>query len=190
MKTDTMQIKITGRHVTVTNAIKDYALKKIEAIGIDFPRIIDAHVILDVEKYRHRCEVVFVCNNHIHIEAEEESDNMYASIDLCVDKLARQMRKYKTKIQRYHRHRKRPVMHVEKHILSAEGLTEHEEAEPKVIHKETFALKPMYPDEAVLQLELSPRQFLVFLNPQTEQVNVLYRRKAGNYGLIEANVPR
>jgi putative sigma-54 modulation protein len=189
MKHEKLDIAVTGRHITVTEAIKEYAQKKIEAIGIDFPKIISAHVILDVQKYRHRCEIVLACANHIHIEAEEESDNMYASIDVAVDKLARQMRKYKTKIQR-HRPKKRDIVRIEEHVLSAEGLDLHEDAEPKVIHKETFEVKPMFPDEAVLQLELSPRQFLVFLNPKTEQVNVLYRRKTGNYGLIEAAVPR
>jgi len=186
----TTNIHVTGRHVSVTEAIKGYARKKIESIGIDFPRMMDAHVILDIEKYRHRCEIILVCANHIHIEAHEESDNMYASIDLCVDKLARRMRKYKTKIQRHHRHRQQQVVHIEEMILSSEGMDQHEEAEPRLIHKETFAVKPMFPDEAVLQLELSPRQFLIFLNPNTDKVNVLYRRKNGNFGLIEANVPR
>lgn len=191
MNTSNMQVSVTGRHVSITPAIKEYAEKKLLSIGIDFPKVLDAHFILDVEKYRHRCEIVVHCTNHIHIEAHEECDNMYASIDLCVDKLARQMRKYKTKIQRHHRERKQQVVHIQEQVLSAEGMDgEIEAAEPKMIHKETFPVKPMFPDEAVLQLELSPRQFLVFLNPTTEQVNVLYRRKAGNYGLIEAAVPR
>jgi len=185
-----MQIHVTGRHVAVTEAIKDYARKKLDSIGLDFPRIIDAHVILEVQKYRQRCEVVLNCANHIRIEAEDESDDMYASIDLSVSKLTRQMRKYKTKLQRHQPHRKQKVMHLEEQVLSAEGLDEHEEAEPQVIHKETFELRPMFPDEAVLQLELSPRQFLVFLNPATDQVNILYRRKSGHYGLIEPNQPR
>ena len=105
MNTETMQIHITGRHVTVTEAMKDYACKKLESIEIDYPKAIDAHVILDVEKYRQCCEIVLVCTDHIRIEAEDESDNMYASIDLCIDKLTRQMRKYKTKRQRHHRRR-------------------------------------------------------------------------------------
>src|SRR4051812_35833123 len=133
MNTENMQIKVTGRHVAVTEPIKEYARKKLESIGIDFPKIIDAHVILDVAKYRHLCEVVLSCNNHIHIEADEESDNMYASIDLCVDKLSRQMRKYKTKIQRHHRHRKHQVVHVIEKVLSAEGMDGLEESEPQVI---------------------------------------------------------
>ena len=190
MNTQNLQIQITGRHISVTDAIKEYAKKKLESIGIDFPRVISAHVILDVQKYRQSCEFVLTCSNHIHIEASEESDNMYASIDVCVDKLARQMRKYKTKIQRHHRDRKQKVVHVEEQVLSADGFDEHEEAQPKNIHKEKFEIKPMFTDEAVLQLELSPRQFLVFMDPSTDRVNVLYRRKAGNYGLIEASVPQ
>ena len=188
MNTQNLQIHVTGRHIEVTDAIREYAQKKLESISIDFPKVMDAHVILDVEKYRHRCEIVLVCTQHIHIEAHEESESMYASIDLCVDKLARQLRKYKTKMQR-HRQRKQLVVHVNEDVLSAEGLHEREDSEPRVIHKEKFAVKPMYTDEAVLQLELSPKQFLVFLNPNTDQINVLYRRKTGNYGLIEAHLP-
>lgn len=104
MSPSNSNIHVTGRHVSVTDAIRSYAEKKIESIEIDYPRVIDAHVILDVEKYRHRCEIVLVCTNHIRIEADEESDNMYASIDVCVDKLARQMSKYKTKTQTQRHH--------------------------------------------------------------------------------------
>ncbi len=188
--TQNMLVHVTGRHVSVTEPIKEYARKKLEAIGIDFPRVIDAHVILDVEKYRHRCEIVLVCTNHIHIEASEESDNMYASIDVCVDKLTRQMRKYKTKLQRHHTHREQESFHIEEHVLSADGLGDHEESQPTMVHTEKFEVKPMFTDEAMLQLELSPRQFLVYLNPETDRINVLYRRKSGNYGLIDANVRR
>ena len=103
MNSQTTQFKVTGRHITMTNAIRDYAIQKLESIGMDFPRVIDAHVILDVEKYRHRCEIVLACTGHIHIKTHAESNDMYASIDLSVNKLARRMRKYKTKVQRHHR---------------------------------------------------------------------------------------
>ena len=108
MSSPNTNIHITGRHVSITDAIRSYAEKKIEGIEIDFPRVIDAHVILDVEKYRHRCEIVLMCTSHIRIEADEESENMYASIDLCMDKLSRQLDKYKKKIQRHHREFKQP----------------------------------------------------------------------------------
>ena len=107
MNTDNLQITVTGRHISITDAMKEYAEKKLQSIGVDFPRLLDARFILDVEKYRHQCELVVRGPNRVHLEAEAESDNMYASIDLCIDKLARQMRKVKTKTQRHRRDRKR-----------------------------------------------------------------------------------
>ena len=97
-----MEITVTGRHVTVTPAIEDYARKKIEHIHIDFPRILDAHFILEVDKFRQRAEVVLHCGNHIHIEASDTHEDLYAAIDLAVDKAERQMRKHKTRIQDHH----------------------------------------------------------------------------------------
>jgi putative sigma-54 modulation protein len=179
-------IKVTGRHISITDAIKDYAERKIEGLHLDYPRMIEAHVILDVEKYRHNAEVVLVCGNHITIEASAETSDMYASIDQVVARIAQQMRKYKTKIMRQHRPRHQKVRHIEEHVLSIdETFEEIEESEPSVIHTEKYPVKPMFVDEAVLQLEMSSRQFVVFLNAKTEKVNVLYRRKDDDFGLIE-----
>lgn len=96
-----MDITVTGRHVTVTPAIEDYARKKIEHIHISFPRIVDAHFILEVDKFRQRAELVLHCGNHIHIEASDVHEDLYAAIDLAVDKAERQMRKHKTRIQNH-----------------------------------------------------------------------------------------
>lgn len=180
-----MPIKVTGRHVSITDAMKDHAEKKIEGLHLDYPRIIEAHVILDVEKYRHSAEIVLICGNHITIEASAETDDMYASIDQVITKIAQQMRKYKTKIMRQHRPRRHEIQHVDEQVLSIEGFDDHAESEPTVIHTERYPVKPMFVDEAVLQLEMSSRQFVVFLNAKTEKVNVLYRRKSADYGLIE-----
>ena len=180
-----MPIKVTGRHVSITDAIKDHAEKKIEGLHLDYPRIIEAHVILDVEKYRHFAEVILICGNHITIEASAETSDMYASIDQVITKIAQQMRKYKTKIMRQHRPRRQEIQHVDEQVLSIEGFDDHEESEPTVIHTERYPVKPMFVDEAVLQLEMSSRQFVVFLNAKTEKVNVLYRRKKADFGLIE-----
>jgi len=180
------QIKVTGRHVEVTDSIVDYVRKKIEGLHLDYPRIIDAQVILDVEKYRHIAEVVLFCSNHITIDAKAQTNDLYASIDEAVDRIAQQMRKYKTKILRQHRPRRGEVQHLEEQVLSSAGLDEHEESEPTVVHTERYPVKPMFVDEAVLQLEMSTaQQFVVFLNAKTEKVNVMYRRKHGDFGLIE-----
>ena len=179
-------VKVTGRHVSITEAIKNYALTKVEHLHLDYPRIIEAHVILDVEKHRHFAEIILHCTNHITIEASHETDDMYASIDGVAAKTAQQMRKYKTKILRNHRPRRQSIRHIEEQVLHIEDtFHEIEESEPSVIKTERYPVKPMFVDEAVLQIEMSNRQFVVFLNAKTEKVNILYRRKGDGFGLIE-----
>ena len=179
-------VKVTGRNVSITEAIKNYSVSKVENLHLDYPRIIEAHVILDVEKHRHFAEVVLHCNNHITIEASEETDDMYASIDGVISKIARQMRKYKTKILRNHRPRRNEVRHLDEQVIALDAAFEDiEESEPTVIQTERYPVKPMFVDEALLQLEMSARQFVVFLNAKTEKISILYRRKDGGFGLIE-----
>ena len=196
-------VRITGRHLQITPAINDYVTRKIESLHLDYPKIIEAHVILEVVKYRHSAEVILVCSNHITIEACEETNDMYAAIDAAVDKICRQMRKYKTRLMKRHRPRKDIIKHLEEHVLEPEpvavdarngngngnGAADHdddgEEHHHPVVRSERYPVKPMYIDEAVLQLEMSTRQFLVFLNARTSRMNVLYRRNSGDFGLIE-----
>ncbi len=179
-------ITVTGRHLSITEAIKSYATNKLEHLHLDYPRIIEAQVILNVEKHRHHAEIILHCTNHITIEAGHETDDMYASIDGVVAKIGQQMRKYKTKIMRSHRPRRHEVQHFEEQVLDVSGFEEHEEGvEPQVIQTEKYPVKPMFVDEAVLQLEMSNRQFVVFLNAKTEKINVLHRRKDGGFGLME-----
>jgi putative sigma-54 modulation protein len=181
------EIKITGRHVAVTDAIVDYARKKVESLHLDYPRIIDAQVILDVEKYRHIAEVLLHCSNHITIDASAETSDLYASIDEAVSKIAQQMRKHKTKIMRQHRPRRGQIRMIEEQILADEVAEEPDNgSEPLVVRTEKYPVKPMFVDEAVLQLQMNTaQQFVVFLNAKSEKVNVLYRRKQGNFGVIE-----
>ncbi len=189
-------VTVTGRHLAITATINDYAQKKINGLHLDYPRIIEAHVIVEVEKYRHRAEVVLVCCNHITIEASEESPDLYASLDQVVDKVARQMRKFKTRLLRSHRPRRHEsIRYLQEQVyeadafedvapVTAKGYTE-PPPEPEVVQTEQYAVKPMFVDEAVLQMEMSSRQFLVFQNAKSDKVNVLYRRKNGDFGLID-----
>jgi len=178
-------VKVTGRHLVITDAINEHATRKIESLHLDYPKIIEAHFILGVEKYRHRAEVVLICSNHITIEACEETDDLYAAIDAVMTKIARQMRKYKTRLLRRHRPRKDDIQHLEEQVLASEPTEEDEHHEHAVVRTERYPVKPMYVDEAVLQLEMSTRQFMVFMNARNSRVNVLYRRKSGDFGLIE-----
>jgi putative sigma-54 modulation protein len=182
-----LPIKVTGRHVSVTEPIKEYAVKKVEGLHLDYPRIIEAQIILDVQKYRHLAEVILHCANHITIEATAESTDLYASLDEVMAKIAQQMRKYKTRIMRQHRPRHGEIQHVQKHILDIEGFEEHEMV-PSVLQTEKYSVKPMFLDEAVLQLEVSDRPLVVFTNAETNKINVVYRRKDKRVGLIEPTV--
>jgi putative sigma-54 modulation protein len=101
------------------------------------------------------------------------------------DKVARQMRKYKTRLMRKHRPRKDVIEHLEEQVLHPEPVEDDEHPQHPVVRTERYPVKPMYVDEAVLQLEMSHRQFLVFRNARDSRVNVLYRRKGGDFGLIE-----
>ena len=177
-----MNITITGRHLTITPAIEEYAKKRLAEIHIDFPRVLDAHYILEVEKFRQRAELVLHCGNHIHIEASDVETDLYAAIDKVVDKAERQIRKYKTRMQT-HRPRHAKLRQFDEQILTHN--LEEELGKTSHIRTEQYQCKPMFPDEAVLQLEVSDqRDFIVFLNAETEKVNVLYRRRSGDFGLI------
>ena len=182
-------VKVTGRHLHITPAISDYVTRKIEGLHLDYPKIIEAQVILEVAKYRHLAEVILVCSNHITIEAFEETDDMYAAIDAVVDKVGRQMRKYKTRLMKNHRPRKDIVKHLEEHVLESEPVEMDDDengTHHPVVRSERYPVKPMFIDEAVLQLEMAHhRQFIVFLNARSSRMNVLYRRKSGDFGLIE-----
>ena len=172
------EVKVTGRHLAITDAINDYATRKIEGLHLDYPKIIEAHVILGV----------LICSNHITIEACEETNDLYAAIDAVMDKIARQMRKYKTRLLKRHRPRKEEMRQLEETILNPEPIEEEKEDDAHghaVVRTERLSLKPMFVDEAVLQLERSTRQFVVFMNARSTRVNVIYRRKDGEYGLIE-----
>ena len=115
-----LPVIVTGRHLQITDAINDFCTKKIESLHLDYPKIIEAHFILEVAKYRHSAEVILVCSNHITIEACAETDDMYAAIDAVIDKVARQMRKYKTRLMRQHRPRKDVKTHLDEHVLRPE----------------------------------------------------------------------
>jgi len=178
-----MDITVTGRHLEITPAIREYAAKKLEHIGIDFPRVLSVHFILEVDKYRHIAEVVLHCGSHIVIEARDVEEDLYAAIDKVVDKAGRQMQKYKTRIKN-HRPRKGEAFHLDEHVLTHD--LHEDEGTHQVVRTEQFAVKPMSVDEAVLQMELAEhRHFLVFFNADASKINVLYRRKSGDFGLIQ-----
>src|SRR5258708_36916217 len=96
-------IQVTGRHVSVTEAMKEYCRRKVATLHLDYPKIIEGQVILDVQKYRHQAEAILHCSNHITIEARAECNDMHASVDQAVERFARQIRQAKTRLMEHHR---------------------------------------------------------------------------------------
>jgi putative sigma-54 modulation protein len=188
-----LPIIVTGRHVDVTEAMRDYAQKKVEGLHLDYPKIIEAKIILDVPHGhggpRHFAEIILFCANHITIEASTESADIYASIDETISKIARRMRKFKTRLLKTHRPRQATIRHLDEHVYTPEHheADAHEEMEPVIIHKENYKVRPLYPDEAITDLELSDRSFVVFMNQKNHQLSILFKRKDGDYGVVELN---
>lgn len=179
-----LPITVTGRHIDITDSIRDYALKKVEGLHLDYPRIIEAKVILDVQKNRQIAEVILFCANHITIEATTEGEDLYASIDETMAKIARRMRKHKTRLLK-NRPRAGSIRHLEEHVYSENSVeSDVEEIEPVVIHKENYRLKPLFPDEAIMELEMSELSFVLFQNEKIKKKTLLFKRKDGDYGMV------
>lgn len=170
-----MQIAIRGKGIDVTNALKDHVEKKVGKIEKFFEVPLTAQVTLNVERDRHIVEVTVPING-LYIRGEEATGDMYASIDLVVDKLEKQIEKYKTRIARKLRGGE---------ARESGGADFGATGEPKVVKTKRFSVKPMSVEEAVMQMNLIGHDFFVFSNAETKQVNVVYRRKDGNFGLIE-----
>ena len=184
-----LPIIVTARHMEVTDAIREYAHKKIEGLHLDYPRIIEAKVVLDVQTHhRHIAEIILFCADHIVIEVKSTTEDIYASIDETISKIARRMRKYKTRLLKNHRPRKEvSIRHIEEQVFHSEVLhtTEEDHVEPAYVHAEKYKVRPLYTDEAIMDLELSDRPFIVFHNQKTHKLAIMFRRKDGDYGLIE-----
>ena len=171
-----MRINVKAKNTQVTEPLTDYINKRFSKLEKYF---VDADlagtVTLVVEKGIHRVEATIPLNRYI-LRAEENSNDMYASIDGVVDKLERQIRKYKTKVNR-----KGKVQTFAEVATDAETASVEDE---KVIKTKTFVLKPMDEEEAIMQMELLGHDFFVFLDAESNGVNVVYKRKDGQYGLI------
>ncbi len=171
-----MNVLVRGRNVDVTNALKEYVEKRVGKLDKFLDGVDDITVVLVVEGDSHKVEVTIPVNGMI-LRGEEATGDMYASIDLVVEKLEKQIERYKGKLAR-----RRNAGEQKSYV----GYTPVDEEDgPRVVKTKRFAIKPMPVDEAVLQMSLLGHSFFVFSNADTEQVNVVYKRKDGNYGLIE-----
>lgn len=176
-----MAINVRGKNIEITPALKEYVAKRVGKVTKYFETLGEITVVLTVEKGRHIVEVTVPINGML-LRGEEATADMYASIDLVIEKLEKQIEKYKTKLAR----KLRGGIFKGEFAAAAPAVpdaVEHEEL--KIVKTKRFAVKPMNVEEAILQMNLINHDFYVFSNAQTEEVNVIYRRKDGRYGLIE-----
>jgi putative sigma-54 modulation protein len=162
----------------LTDALREASMKKLRRLDKFFQQDVEAKVVLSIEKKIHKVEVTIPFNGRI-VRVEETSDDMYNALDEAVESLEQQIRKYKTKLQNK-RHANESIK-----FENIEPLEGEDEEEYKVVKTKRFAIKPMSIEEAILQMDLLKHNFFVFLNADTDEVNVVYRRKDANYGLIE-----
>ena len=174
-----MRITITGRNIELTSGIKEAVEDKLSKLEKYFKPDTDVNVTLSVEKDRQKIEVTIPTKGHT-IRAEEVSNDMYVSIDLVEETIERQLIKYRTKI-------------VSKKLNAAanfkaeylEEQVDEDEEEVKIVRSKRYDMKPMYPEDACIQMELLGHDFFVFVNAETDEVNVVYKRKGNTYGIIE-----
>lgn len=176
-----MRITITGRNIELTEGLKAAVEEKLSKLEKFFAPDTNVFVTLSVEKERQKIEVTIPIKGHV-IRSEQSSNDMYVSIDLVEEVIERQLRKYRTKL-------------ASKKMNVAENFSEafidsdaDEDEEIKIVRTKRFGMKPMYPEDACVQMELTGHDFFVFRNAETDEVNVVYKRKGNTFGLIRAGV--
>jgi len=168
-----VKVRIVERYSSDSDVLKKYVLKKVDGLSRYFDQIVSIDAILDVERGRHRVELVGHLVNRKIVKAEVETGDMYASVDQAVDKLQRQLVRYKEQLR------------VERKTGRPEPVPAASDPDSvRIVRLETYFRKPMSPEEAALQLEASGRDFLVFFNSEDDSPAVIFRRGNGEYGLI------
>ena len=178
-----MKFIISGKNITVSQGLKTAVEDKLGKLERYFTPDTEVVVTLSVEKERQKIEVTIPMKGNI-IRSEQVSNDMYVSIDLVDEVIERQLRKYKNKIIQ----REQGVKEQEEYTHFQKAYVEkdyEDDGEIKIIRTKRFGFKPMYPEDACVQMELLGHNFYVFLNAETEEVNVVYKRKGNTYGLIE-----
>lgn len=172
-----MKYVIRGEKLAVTDAIRDYAISKIDKMEkyFDEPQDVNVKVVFSVRGREHKVEITINSIN-FDLRSEVSHSDMYAAIDLAIDKLEQQMRKFKSKLMS----KERVEIVYDDEIID-------DDIEENVVKRKKVYLKPMDEDEAIMQMELLGHTFFVFKDIKTEKVNVLYKRLDGDYGVIETN---
>lgn len=176
---DIMKFIISGRNIDITDGLRSAVEDKLGKLEKFFTDDTEIHVTLSVEKERQKIEVTIPVKGNI-IRSEQVSNDMYVSIDLVEEIIERQLRKYRKKIID-----KKQNAGTFQQAFMEKDFEDENTNEIKIIRTKKFGFKPMYPEDACVQMELLGHNFFVFLNAETDEVNVVYKRKGNTYGLIE-----
>lgn len=180
-----MHMNLTARNIDITEALKSYIENKIKRLERYVDNNTEAQMVLSVEKYRHSAEINLI-GKRLNIHSGEESPDMYLSIDKVIEKVERQLRKKKDRIRALKAKQRAKEANYQLQIIAkAPSLSEANPGTSQIIKTQRFAIKPMSVEEAVMQIDLLGNEFLVFNNSSTDEVNVLYKKRDGNFGLIE-----
>jgi len=177
-----MNITLRGDRIKITDAMKEYANEKLEKLNkyLDDSQNVKANIVVKVQNYKQKVEVTIPLKNFI-LRAEEVQDDFYAAIDIVVDKIERQIRKNKTKLQ------SKKVKDYKEIIFDYIELEEDEEAVDSIVKRKKIDVKPMSEEEAIIQMELLGHQFYLFKESETLKPAVIYKRNDGQYGIIETD---
>lgn len=189
-----MQLNITFRQLDPIDSLKNYAREKVERVNKYLDKAGEAHVVLSLERHLHHADISIHSGSFL-LRGREKSEDMYASIDLAMDKIEKQLKRYKEKLKHHHgrervHHRQETVerLKVKHHVF--EGNADHAEVQDvaqKIVRTNDLLVHPMAVEEAVMQMDLMNNDFYVFTNSTTMEMNVVYHRKDGTIGLIEAS---
>jgi putative sigma-54 modulation protein len=164
--------------------LRSYVEEKIDKLTKYFDSPVDAHIVLKVEKFRHIADMTLSSDGNT-AKAVEQTGDMYSSIDQVMDKIEEQLRRFRSKKKEYKPETIKGEVFEESEIEAQESLVE---TGPQIIKAESVDIKPMDINEAAMQMELSNQSFLVFTNAKSKQINIIYKRKDGNLGLIDTAV--
>lgn len=173
-----MKFIISGKNIEVTEGLRTAVMDKLGKLERYFTPDTEIIVTMSVEKERQKIEVTIPVKGNV-IRSEQVSSDMYVSLDLVEEVIERQLRKYKTKLIARHQE----GTNFRREFIEKEETVEPEEVQ--IVRTKHFGVKPMYPEDACVQMELLGHNFFVFCNAETEEVNVVYKRKGNTYGLIE-----
>ena len=179
-----MAISCTFRHMEPSAELRSYVEEKIDKLKKYFDSPVEAHIVLKVEKFRHIADMTLSSDGNT-MKAVEQTGDMYSSVDQVMDKIEEQLRRFMSRKKEY------KLVNIKEDVLEENEIEAQEslvESGPRIIKTERVDIKPMDINEAAMQMEMSNQSFLVFTNSKSKQINIIYKRKDGNLGLIDTSL--